>query len=366
MAKLPAKTAKAIAIACIAAVAAAIVGGCSFNGQPRIRTGSYATTTLGTNFIDPNELGKHSYQTPFNEKNGIVYTCRGGHIDIAHVRIAADDVRYLYYLTRKNLMAAAPEFTFKATEGPSRYYVHLKYPNYWQSLSRNDKKLIANEVSLEVSLYLSYTMMTWHEILTWFGYKSTGIFPEFPSAFSWEDNYSNIVGARLGVQAVADQEHDFDEALTAALKQELEYLGVQSAVTAQAAAEKMKGTWWEGTPFLVYVEMKERNMDIGLADGFITPTLVPDVCKGATPRSYPAPTLKAFLIYGFSMKLEVEPKEFEKAAILKIAYPDGKRKRIEPAIHLPQIMDYIKKQAIDMGYTVMPPKPPQQKIPTPK
>ena len=350
MTKLPKNIVKILTFACIA------VGGCSFNGEPRIRTGSYATSTLGTNFIDPNKLGTHSYQTPFNERDGIVYTCRGGHIDLAHVRIAADDVRYLYYLTQKNLMAAASEFTFKASEEPSRYHVHLRYPDKWQSLSHYEKNLIAKDISLELSQYFTYTMTTWHEILTWFGYKSTGIFPEFPSAFSWEDNYSNLIGARLGAQAVADQKHDFDEAMTIVLQKELENLGVRSSDTAWYAAEKMKGKWWNGTAFVVYVEMKERNMDTGLIDGFITPTLVPDICKGATPQSYPVPKLTALTRLGFSMTLEVEPREFEKWEILKIVYPDGGGKRIELAAKLPIIMDYIKQQGIKMGYNVMPPK----------
>ena len=333
-----------------------VVCGCSFNGQPRIRTGSYATTTLGTNFIDPNKLGKHSYQMPFQENDGIVYTCRGGHIDLTHVRIAADNVRYLYYLTRKNLMTTAPEFTFKASEEPSRYYVHLKYPDNWESLSRNDKKIIADEASLELSQYLSYTMTTWHEILTWFGYKSTGIFPEFPSAFSWEDNYSNLVGVRLGAQALSDQKHDFDEAMTIFLKKELEYLGVRPSDVAWDASEKMKGKWWEGTPFVIYVEMKERNMDMGYVDGFVTPTLAPGECEGATPQSYPAPRLTELTRLGLSMTLEVEPREFEKWDILKVVYPDGNGKRIELVTKLPVIMEYVKQQGIQMGYTVMPPK----------
>jgi hypothetical protein len=341
----------------IALGAVIAAGGCSIDGQPRIRTGSYATATLGTNFLDANNLGKHSYQTPFNhEEDGIAYTCRGGHIDIAHVRIAADNVRYLYYLTKKNLMASVSELTFKASEEPSRYYVHLKYPDNWQTLSRNEKNAIADKVSLELSQYFSYTMTTWHEVLTWFGYKSTGIFPEFPSAFSWEDNYSNIIGVRLGAQAVADQEHDYDTAMTIIIKKELQYLGVQSAVTARYASEKMKGKWWEGTPFVVYVEMRERNMDLGYVDGRVTPTLVPGVCEGAKPLSYPVPTLNTLAKYGFAMTLEVEPREFEKDKILKIVCPDGKGKRIQLATQLPLIMDYITKDAISMGYNTMPPK----------
>ena len=157
------------------------------------------------------------------------------------------------------------------------------------------------------------------------------------------------------MQALADGEHDFDEAMTLAIKKELERLGVQSGDTARNAAEKMKGKWWNGTPFVVYVEMKERNMDIGTVDGLVTPTLVPGVCKEATPQSYPAPTLKTFEACGFSMKFEVEPREFEKWDILKIVYPNGGGDRIELTTKLPIIIEDIKRQAIKMGYTVMPP-----------
>ncbi|MGD1041926.1 MAG: hypothetical protein ABR913_02550 [Sedimentisphaerales bacterium] len=27
--------------------------------------------------------------------------------------------------------------------------------------------------------------------MTWYGYKIIAIYPEYPSAFSWEDSYSN-------------------------------------------------------------------------------------------------------------------------------------------------------------------------------
>jgi hypothetical protein len=82
--------------------------GCSFNGAPRPRLGCYATSTPGTRFIDANGLGKHSYRgSPF-ENNGIAYTCRGGHIDVTHARIGADNVRYLYDKTKKNLLGGIP------------------------------------------------------------------------------------------------------------------------------------------------------------------------------------------------------------------------------------------------------------------
>ncbi len=315
------------------------LNGCTLSGKPRVRLGSYATSTPGTKFIDINSLGRHSYYNFLFENNGIVYTCRGGHIDIAHVRIGADNVRYLYYKTRRNFIRTRPEFTFKLNVEPSTYFVKLEYPPGWEDLTRKERRQIADELALELSQYFTFTMTTWHEVLTWFGYKCMGFLPEQPSAFSWEDIYSNLIGIRIGAQAIRDEEHSYNEAVTVAIKRELEDLQAQPRHTAWRAAEKMRGKWFDG---LLLIDMRERNFDIGLDDGFVTPTLVPGVCEGAEPQSYPVPTLDKFHEYGFTMVLEVEPREFEKDKILKIIYPKGGHRRIRPTEHIPVVIDYIK------------------------
>ena len=335
------------------AVAACATGGCSFDGSPRPRLGCYATSTPGGRFIDANGLGKHSYHgSPF-EGNGIAYTCRGGHIDVTHARIGADNVRYLYEKAKKNILAGHAGFTYSLNVDRSTDFVTLTYPDNWRSLPKADKEKIADAVSLELSQYCTYMMVTWHEILTWFGFKTMAVVPEFSSAFSWEDNYSNLFGIRLGAQAVQDTQHDYDEAMTLALKRELENLGVQSHTFARNASESMRGTWWDGE---IMVDMKERNMDIGLVDGYAAPTLVPGVCGDAQPQALPVPTLKTLAEYGFTMNLEIKPGEWESGQILRIVYPDGKAKRMHPATDIPVIMEYLRKDGIKRGYTVMPQK----------
>jgi hypothetical protein len=320
-------------------LAAAFLNGCSFSGKPRVRLGSYATSTPGTNFIDINSLGKHSYNSFLFENNGIVYTCRGGHIDIAHVRIGADNVRYLYHKIKNNLLDSDSNINFELNVEPSTYFVTLQYPPNWENMPRKEKKRIADELALDMSQYFTFTMTTWHEVLTWFGYKCMAIVPEQPSAFSWEDIYSNLVGIRIGAQALRDEDHSYNKAVTIAIKNELENLGVQPSHIAWAASEKMRGKWFDGTFF---VDMKERNFDIGLDDGLVTPTLVPGVCDDAQPQSYPVPTLDKFYKYGFSMDFELEPREFESGRILKIIYPNGGGGRIQPIKHIPVVLDYIK------------------------
>ena len=126
--------------------------------------------------------------------------------------------------------------------------------------------------------------------------------------------------------------------MTIAIRKELEDLQIQPGSTARKASEKMRGIWYDG---IVLVDMKERNFDIGLDDGYITPTLVPGICEGAEPQSYPVPTLAKFEKYGFAMNFEVEPKEFEKGRIHSIIYPNGGPNRFQPAKCIPVVMDYI-------------------------
>jgi hypothetical protein len=243
------------------------------------------------------------------------------------------------------------EFTFKLNVEPSMYSVKLEYPADWKSKPKKERQQIINELSMELSQYFTFTMTTWHEVLTWFGYKCMAVLPEQPSAFSWEDIYSNVVGIRIGTQAIQDKKHTFNHAVTIAIRKELEYLQVQSSYTARKASEKMRGKWYDG---ILLVDMKERNLDIGLYDGFATPTLVPGECNDPEPQSYPVPTTALLNKYGFKMELTIEPKEFESGEIMKIIYPEGGGKVVRPIEQLPIVIDYIKKDALKRGYEVMP------------
>ena len=314
---------------------------------PRARLACYASSTIGTRFIDPKDLGSHGYRHSWSEKNGIVYTRKAGHIDIAHLRKTIDWTAFLAGETFKQLMNNETEFSFKLRE-PSLYFVQFRYPRYWQDLSWQKKEHIAYDISIRLGQYFAYTACIWHEMLTWFGYKAAGFYPEFPSAFSWEDMFSNALGTHIAFLAIWDTEHAFDEAVTLAIDQELNALQVQPKHIAICAAEAVRGKWFSGD--FLFVDLKRRNFDIGLDDGFVTPWIVPSVsgCDAAEARSYPVPNLNFVFDYGFSVKLEIEPKEWEKDQILKIVYPDVKQreKRLQPAIHFAPIMEHIEQDAV--------------------
>jgi len=228
---------------------------------------------------------------------------------------------------------------------PSSYHVEVLYPSYWKKIPEKYREKIADKMALDMSQYFAYTMTTWHEVLTWFGYKCVFFLPEFSSAFSWEDIYSNLLGTRLGAEAVEDSGHNYNRAMTILLKDELEELQAQTRKTTREAAKEISDR--------SIVDLR-KNTDIGLYDGLVTPTLAQEVCVGARAEPLPVPTLDEVHHYGFAIKLEIEPKEFERGKILRVIHPDGGDNKVRPAEDLAIVMNYIEKDATERGYTIVP------------
>ncbi|MBW8034460.1 MAG: DUF4056 domain-containing protein [Planctomycetes bacterium] len=337
-----------IGSACIAALG---LTGCGY-GQPRRRLGCYATSTPGTRYISSDKLGRHSYGfNPF-EKNGITYARKCGHIDIAHLRIAADNTKYLSEKIYNGMLTDQTEFSFRLVADRSKHVFKLSYPDNWQ---QTDKETVAREVSLQLGQYLAFSATTWHEMLTWFGYHTVIIIPEFASAFSWEDVYSNLLGTSIAAKAIRDTDHKYNKAMTLAINQELKRLGGRSGRVAKKAAEMVRGKWFTGN---FIVSMKKRNLDIGIDDGFITPMIVPEICSDARPQPHPVPSHDVSR-YGFSMEYHIVPKEFEKGKILSIVHHDRSSKTITPDIHYAPIMAHIADVAIEKygPYAIIPYNP---------
>ena len=342
---------KKILIGIAVSVVSILLAGCSINiFAPRPRMGTLPTPPPGPRFSDPNNLGKHSYYfNPF-EVDGIVYTCNAGHIDLTHVRWNADYTRYLTKKTYKTLLKKRKGFSLNLAWEPSTHKIEFSYPENWDDLSKKEKEKIADEISFQVGPYISFNATLWHEILTWFGTHFAGFEPEFNSAFSWEDMYSNLLGVKLGIEAINDPNHDYDTALTLAIDRELKRLGVRSRSVAIHAVEKMRGKWFRG---YLNIHTMKKNMDIGLDDGYVSPILAPGICDDAEPEPLAVPTIDLLSKYGYSIKYEIRPNVWEEGKIFKVVYPNGKGKRIQPDKHYPIIMDYIRKQAVEKyGYEI--------------
>ena len=266
----------------------AVVSG--FTLAPRLRYGKSPTLVfMGKQFIG-GELGTHAYYYRRAEDNGVLYTRCAGHIDTTHLRIAADWTAFLAAKSYRHLMQGESSFSFGMIADRSRHEMHITYPANWSSLSPEQRDRLAREAALIMGPYMAFTMVTWHEILTWFGYKSVGIVPEFHSSFSWEDTYSNLLGTVLAARALRDTQHTYDQAMTIVLNEEMRRLGVQPAAVAKQASASVQYKWYSGS-IGTFINMKKRGLDIGADDGFVTPILVPNVpgCEGAQPAPVPLP-----------------------------------------------------------------------------
>ena len=321
--------------------AVALVCGCAFGPGPRQRVGEFFGSPAGMKFLEPENLGTHRYSHGPGERNGMVYTCRGGFIDIAHVREAADRTAYLAGVSYDNLMDKEEVFSFRVIE-PSRYWVKISYPENWDGMSEDERFAIADEVSICLGQYFAHTSLIWHEILTWYGFSSVGIFPEKISSFSWEDSYSDLLGTQLAAEALAGDRGRFDEVMTRLIDERLDAIEVQSAKVSRRAAKKIKGKWYTGGLYFL-VAMKKRNFDVGLDDGYITPFLVEGVgaCADSEPEPYPVPNLDLFWRYGFEMELEIEPLTLQKGSIYRTAGVKEAGVRLQPEVHFPKILARI-------------------------
>jgi hypothetical protein len=334
---------------CICAYLAAVLScvvflsGCQLGDKPRMRAGAWFGPPIVMTFPAPAHLGKHSYAFSLGEANGMLYTCRGGFIDLAHVREAADRTAYLAALAYRNIMLGKTEFSFVVIE-PSRYWVTISYPENWAELSAEDKARTAKDVSLNMGQYLAHTTLIWHEIITWYGYASTGLVSERISSFSWEDTYSDLLGIRLAAQAMNDDQRGFDDAMTIALDQELQDLDVQPARVARQATETVLGKWYV-TRLGLFVQMEMWNFDVGQYDGRITPLLVPGICADAQPQPLPNPSMDIASLHGFAATVQMEPRIWERGRIYRDIGLQDARYRIRPDTDYPQIIAHLKDEA---------------------
>lgn len=298
-----------------------------FQAVPRLRVGCLPFPGPFTLFTaaNPTDLGEHSYHGahttggPPEVERGIVYTCRGGFIDICHVRLSADLVAYVQPRIAYALERDWTCVRVRPRE-PSVFRVTLDYPDAWWMLTATERRALVPELSLRIAQQLAFTMTAWHEIITWYGYKSAVIVSEASSAFTYEDIPSHALGVMLAGEALRSGD-GYDDAMTAALDRSLHSLGVVDAEKLERAMSAVEGDWWaDGAPL-------KRSLDLGFGDGVIEPWIVPDLCPAGTdpPTAFAIPTLRDVGGIDFSSHVDVliEPNIFETRRILQLL-PDAK------------------------------------------
>ena len=222
--------------------------------------------------IDVNDFGTHQYDHGTlslqpsggehlisDEGSGVLYACRGGFIDVAHVRDNAD--RTLYLAAQLGRLAANGGTIPLMPEGAERRIV--VQPLDAQLVRRYGLR----DVVTRLAEWLSFQASIWHEIATWYGWSSTA-FSERPSAFSPEDLYSNLLGVNMAGEAIHRREShtelEYNRAITALLKDALDKLGALPRDASRRAFQYVDGIWWDSTKRVPDNQLvRHRNFDSG-------------------------------------------------------------------------------------------------------
>jgi hypothetical protein len=177
-----------------------------------------------TDIISREIMGTHSYMGGKTEQNGIIYTRRGGFLDMGHLRDCADWTAYLYSLIKAS--QSDPHFSS----------IELRNEGGAKSLVLDVPKNFNDEQIIQLAGKISFDLSLWHEISTWFGASYVPLIPERFSSFSPEDLYSNLMGVHLGMRALASK-LDYNQAMTVELNKMLDQL--ESAATEKETYEAM-------------------------------------------------------------------------------------------------------------------------------
>ena len=155
---------------------AAVVAGCAGEAMPRVRVGALpfpGPLTLYST-ADPMKLGPHYYEDwpsrarrPQEGSSGIVYTTRGGFLDLSHVRESADWVRYIAGRVAPMLMADEQAGVATWEHQDTAFTLRAEPPAWFAALPREERASQVGAVSAEIAAAAAYLLMTWHEVATW-------------------------------------------------------------------------------------------------------------------------------------------------------------------------------------------------------
>ena len=196
--------------------------------------------TLGHHQYNDNALGAVKNIIGLSQEgDGLIYTHRGGFIDVAHVRDTADNTFYLFAQLYPKL-GQRWRYFYSNELGVRR----MQFKAFTPPASMTERYTIA----AWLAGHLAFELAQWHEIAQWYGFQSVPGFPEEISAFSPEDLYSNLLGARLAITLIlegkAGSVDDYNAAMTEALKTALLRLDVATKTETETKFRELDGDWW--------------------------------------------------------------------------------------------------------------------------
>jgi len=194
------------------------------------------------------------------ENTGMIYTCRGGIIDVSHIR---EEVDWMAFFIAKIDRHLGEDIVVELPrEGAGRRFRLAAVPE--EFIARHDRKALV----VALARWTAYQVSVWHEIAQWYGFAMWDVIPETNSGFSPDDPYANVVGIRLfddlDYEEVLQSEASFGLAMEKAIYATIEDLGPLDRQGSVAAMEATDGLWWDSTvpiPHREVVIRRERDID---------------------------------------------------------------------------------------------------------
>lgn len=257
---------------------------CAFGAQLKVRVGPVPIPLyFFGNMVDRKRIRHHVYDSGVttvssdgktrelfhSEGNGLVYSCRGGFLDVAHLRDYADTTLYMVTAVARHLETGG---AIVLPEEGAGVHVELRPVD---PLILEAKRRWG--VAIPLGQWLAYQSAIWHEIVTWFGWSTFSLFPERVSSFSPEDIYSNLLGARIGAAVVSQRgardEFSYNRNVDRWIDRTLVALDSVPVEAAKEAMLAVDGSWWDSSKRLPDFELVlRRNFNTGPT---VTPWLVP-------------------------------------------------------------------------------------------
>lgn len=225
------------------------------------------------------KMGGHHFLGDESENNGILYTRRGGFIDMGHLRDCADLTAYYYLLILEVKSKESIRTLTLGNEGGKKNLLLSIPPD------------ISDADALLTAANIAYDLSVWHEIATWFGASFVPLIPERFSSFSPEDLYSNLLGVYLGMAAI-NSDLPYNEAMDGLLRQKLNELqAVHTMQETEMAMEAVEGKWWTREKALpsrkILLQRHFGDSEV------LTPWLIPDSLNKNIPVTLPFPARPA-------------------------------------------------------------------------